>query len=108
MKAVIETGGKQYLVEKGSVIYVEKMDAEPGKKVNFNVLMVGVLPAGRVPGLLHHPLPGQDEDEGKGAGYPLHLHQGRGLHPAHQHAPRLPAAHHQGNARREEELLVRL
>ena len=30
MKAVIETGGKQYLVEKGSVIYVEKMDAEPG------------------------------------------------------------------------------
>ena len=41
MKAVIETGGKQYLVEEGSVIYVEKLDAEEGKKVTFDkVLMV--------------------------------------------------------------------
>ena len=41
MKAVIETGGKQYLVEEGSVIYVEKLDAEEGKKVSFDkVLMV--------------------------------------------------------------------
>jgi len=41
MKAVIETGGKQYYVEEGSVIYVEKLDAEAGKKVSFpNVLMV--------------------------------------------------------------------
>ena len=47
MKAVIETGGKQYFVEEGSVIYVEKMDAEPGKKVDFNVLMVD--------GIVGHP-----------------------------------------------------
>lgn len=41
MKAVIETGGKQYLVEEGSVIFVEKLDAEEGKKVTFDkVLMV--------------------------------------------------------------------
>ena len=41
MKAVIETGGKQYYVEKGSVIYVEKLDNEVGSKVDFNkVLMV--------------------------------------------------------------------
>ena len=40
MKAVIETGGKQYYVEEGSVIYVEKLDAEVGSKVNFPVLMV--------------------------------------------------------------------
>ena len=41
MKAVIETGGKQYLVEEGSVIFVEKLDAEEGKKVSFDkVLMV--------------------------------------------------------------------
>ena len=41
MKAVIETGGKQYLVEEGTVIYVEKLDAEEGKKVTFDkVLMV--------------------------------------------------------------------
>ena len=41
MKAVIETGGKQYYVEEGSVIYVEKLDAEVGQTVNFDkVLMV--------------------------------------------------------------------
>lgn len=41
MKAVIETGGKQYYVEKGSVIYVEKLDSEAGSKVDFDkVLMV--------------------------------------------------------------------
>ena len=41
MKAVIETGGKQYYVEEGSVIYVEKLNAQVGQKVNFDkVLMV--------------------------------------------------------------------
>lgn len=40
MKAVIETGGKQYLVEKGSVIYVEKLDAETGKKVTFDKVLI--------------------------------------------------------------------
>jgi len=42
MKAVIETGGKQHLVEKGSVIYVEKLDGEADTNVKFDhVLMVG-------------------------------------------------------------------
>lgn len=41
MKAVIKTGGKQYIVEKDSVIYVEKLDVEAGKTITFdNVLMV--------------------------------------------------------------------
>ena len=41
MKAVIETGGKQYYVEEGAEIYVEKLEAEAGKEVNFDkVLMV--------------------------------------------------------------------
>ena len=31
MKAVIETGGKQYYVELGQEIYVEKLDNEAGK-----------------------------------------------------------------------------
>ena len=35
MKAVVETGGKQYYVEEGSVIYVEKLDVEQGSKVTF-------------------------------------------------------------------------
>ncbi len=42
MKAVIETGGKQYYVEEGSVLYVEKLDAAADAKVTFdNVLMIG-------------------------------------------------------------------
>jgi len=41
MKAVIETGGKQYLVEEGTILYVEKLDVEAGKEVTFDkVLMV--------------------------------------------------------------------
>ncbi|MDD2469451.1 MAG: 50S ribosomal protein L21 [Bacilli bacterium] len=41
MKAIIETGGKQYYVEEGSEIYVEKLDVEEGKEVTFDkVLMV--------------------------------------------------------------------
>lgn len=39
-KAVFETGGKQYYVEVGSVLYVEKLDAEVGSEITFeNVLM---------------------------------------------------------------------
>ena len=42
MKAIIETGGKQYYVSEGDTIFVEKLDAEAGKKVVFDkVLMVG-------------------------------------------------------------------
>jgi large subunit ribosomal protein L21 len=41
MKAVIETGGKQYYVEEGTVLYIEKLDQEVGSKVTFDkVLMV--------------------------------------------------------------------
>lgn len=42
MKAIIETGGKQLYVSEGDIIYVEKLDAEEGKKVVFDkVLMLG-------------------------------------------------------------------
>lgn len=40
MKAVIETGGKQYLVEENSVIYVEKLDAEAGKEIVFDKVLM--------------------------------------------------------------------
>lgn len=41
MKAIIETGGKQYYVEEGSEIYIEKIDGEQGNEVNFDkILMV--------------------------------------------------------------------
>ena len=41
MKAIIKTGGKQYLVEEGQIIYVEKLNAEEGKNVVFDVDVVG-------------------------------------------------------------------
>jgi large subunit ribosomal protein L21 len=45
MYAVIATGGKQYRVEKGSVLRVELLTAEPGATVNFDqVLLVGTGP----------------------------------------------------------------
>ena len=40
MKAVIETGGKQYYVEEGSIIYVEKLDLEIGSKVKFDKVLM--------------------------------------------------------------------
>ena len=41
MKAIIETGGKQYYVAEGSIIYVEKLEGSEGDKVVFDkVLMV--------------------------------------------------------------------
>lgn len=42
MYAIIVTGGKQYKVEEGSSIYVEKLDAKEGDKVTFDqVIFVG-------------------------------------------------------------------
>jgi len=42
MKAIFETGGKQYYVAEGDEIYVEKLDAEEGKTIDFDkVLCVG-------------------------------------------------------------------
>lgn len=38
--AIIETGGKQYLVEKDDIVKVEKLDAEAGKKVSVRVLAI--------------------------------------------------------------------
>lgn len=39
MYAIIETGGKQYKVTEGEVIFIEKLDVEEGKTVTFdNVL----------------------------------------------------------------------
>ena len=40
MYAVIETGGKQYRVQKGERLRIEKLEAESGAKVSFPVLLV--------------------------------------------------------------------
>lgn len=40
MKAIIETGGKQYSVSEGATIYVEKLEVEEGKKVVFDKVLM--------------------------------------------------------------------
>ena len=40
MKAIIETGGKQYSVEEGSEIFVEKLEGNAGDKVIFDKVLM--------------------------------------------------------------------
>lgn len=40
MYAIIENGNKQYKVSEGDVVKVEKLKAEVGAEVSFNVVMV--------------------------------------------------------------------
>ncbi len=40
MYAIVSTGGKQYKVAQGDVIDVEKLEAQPGDKVELDVLML--------------------------------------------------------------------
>lgn len=48
MKAVIETGGKQYYVEAGNDIYVENLGIDEGKEVIFDKVLL-------VNGVAGHP-----------------------------------------------------
>lgn len=41
MFAIIESGGKQYRVQQGDVLRLEKLEAEPGATVDLPVLMLG-------------------------------------------------------------------
>ncbi len=40
MYAIFETGGKQYKAGKGDIVFIEKLDGEPGKLVSFDALVV--------------------------------------------------------------------
>ncbi len=40
MYAIFETGGKQYKVEEGSVVFVEKLEAAEGDAVTFDKVLV--------------------------------------------------------------------
>ena len=39
MKAIFQTGGKQYIVTTGDKIYVEKLDVEAGKTITFDEVL---------------------------------------------------------------------
>ncbi len=40
MYAIVQTGGKQYKVQQGDVLYVEKLEAQDGESISLDVLMV--------------------------------------------------------------------
>ncbi|ANE47176.1 50S ribosomal protein L21 [Paenibacillus swuensis] len=40
MYAIIETGGKQYKVQEGDVLYIEKLNAAEGENVTFDRVLV--------------------------------------------------------------------
>ena len=42
MYAVIVTGGKQYRVEKGDVIFVEKLNAEAESEFSFDLSLIHI------------------------------------------------------------------
>ncbi|NNM61959.1 MAG: 50S ribosomal protein L21 [Steroidobacteraceae bacterium] len=69
MYAVIATGGKQYRVEEGAVVRIEKLDAVQGASVEFSqVLLVGAgvdLKVG-APYLEHAKVVATVEGHGKG------------------------------------------
>jgi large subunit ribosomal protein L21 len=50
MFAIIETGGKQYKVQEGDVLYIEKLEAAAGDAVTFDKVLVVSKESGLVVG----------------------------------------------------------
>lgn len=68
MFAIIQTGGKQYKVQAGDVVKVEKLEANVGDNVNFDVLLTsdnGTIVAGN-PILKNVSCNAQVVEQGKG------------------------------------------
>ena len=65
MKAIIETGGKQYYIEEGTVLYIEKLDGEAGSKVKFDKVLMADGITG-IPTVSGAPVEGEIVKNGKG------------------------------------------
>lgn len=48
MYAVVRTGGKQYRVQEGDTLRVEKLAGQVGERVDFEVLMIGGVDAPKI------------------------------------------------------------
>jgi large subunit ribosomal protein L21 len=70
MYAILETGGKQYKVETGDVIEVERIDGDPGSQIEVGrVLMIGGgddAPRFGSPGIEGAKVFGEVVEQGKG------------------------------------------
>ncbi|KRE51148.1 50S ribosomal protein L21 [Paenibacillus sp. Soil522] len=69
MFAIIVTGGKQYKVQEGDVIYIEKLDSEAGENVTFDRVLAVSKGDGLVTGtpvVSGATVTGKVEKQGKG------------------------------------------
>lgn len=69
MYAVIETGGKQYKVQEGDVLYIEKLEANEGEAVSFDKVLLVSKESGLVVGsplVSGAKVTGKVEKHGKG------------------------------------------
>ena len=64
MKAVIEQGGKQYYVEEGTELYIEKVDIPSGETIVFDKVLMANGSIGR-PYLRNTTVIGEVEKHGK-------------------------------------------
>ncbi|QCZ36985.1 50S ribosomal protein L21 [Mycoplasma nasistruthionis] len=79
MNAIIETGGKQLLVQEGQTIFIEKIEGEEGSKVSFDkVLLVGDK-IGR-PYLENAVVTGIIEKQGKAKKIVVYRHNAKSTH----------------------------
>ncbi|UUZ84408.1 50S ribosomal protein L21 [Paenibacillus sp. P26] len=69
MYAIIETGGKQYKVQEGDVVYIEKLNAGEGESVTFDRVLAVSKESGLVVGapvVSGASVSGKVEKQGKG------------------------------------------
>ncbi len=64
MKAIIKTGGKQYVVSENDVIFIEKLNVEAGETVKFDEVLMIDDKVG-TPFLPHASVEGVVEKQGK-------------------------------------------
>ena len=69
MYAIIKTGGKQYCVEEGKVITMEKLDVEAGAEVAFDEVLLVSGDSVKIgqPTVAGAKVPGKVLEQGKGA-----------------------------------------
>ena len=67
MYAIIKTGGKQYCVEEGKVITIEKLDVEAGAEVAFDEVLLGDSVKIGQPTVAGAKVTGKVLEQGKGA-----------------------------------------
>jgi large subunit ribosomal protein L21 len=79
MIAIIKTGGKQLLVEKDSIIYIEKIEGEAGDKVIFDEVLVMGDKIG-APFLASTTVTGLIEKQGKHKKIVVYRHNAKSTH----------------------------